>query len=78
MMRKSKKRAGTVNCTPIVRHSLTIGGAVFSMTKYSFETKLEAVTAYLEETESIMNIDHLYNVNRSVLQRWIATFREHG
>ncbi|WP_156153493.1 IS3 family transposase [Domibacillus robiginosus] len=48
------------------------------MTKYSFETKLEAVTTYLEGTESIIHIAQLYNVNRSVLQRWIATFREHG
>ncbi|MDF2647874.1 MAG: hypothetical protein K0Q73_3679, partial [Paenibacillus sp.] len=31
-----------MNCTPIVRHSLTIGGVVF-LAKYSTEEKLEAV-----------------------------------
>ena len=36
-----------MNCTPIVRHSLTIGGAFF-MAKFSSKEKIQAVRRYLE------------------------------
>ncbi|MCM3170024.1 hypothetical protein, partial [Peribacillus frigoritolerans] len=45
------KETTIMNCTPIVRHHLTIGGAFF-MTKYSLELKLKAVLAYLEGMDS--------------------------
>ncbi|MGD6931105.1 hypothetical protein ACQCWJ_23070, partial [Bacillus thuringiensis] len=40
-----------VKCTPIVRHSLTIGGAFF-MAKFSSKEKIQAVKRYLDGTES--------------------------
>lgn len=40
-----------MNCTPIVRHHLTIGGAFF-YDKISLELKLKAVLAYLEGMDS--------------------------
>ena len=36
-----------MNCTPIVRHHLTIGGAVF-LTKYTVDEKSNAVLEYLK------------------------------
>jgi len=40
-----------LKCTPIVRHSLTIGGAFF-MAKFSSTEKIQAVKRYLDGTES--------------------------
>ncbi|OOR71009.1 transposase, partial [Bacillus cereus] len=40
-----------MKCTPIVRHSLTIGGAFF-MAKFSSKEKIQAVKRYLDGTES--------------------------
>ncbi|MBU8917670.1 IS3 family transposase [Bacillus sp. FJAT-29953] len=48
------------------------------MTKYTLETKLKAVDAYLNGVESIKETALRFNVNRSLLQRWIATYQEHG
>ncbi|MEC2856084.1 hypothetical protein P9Z48_01150, partial [Bacillus cereus] len=40
------KSRADVNCTPIVRHSLTIGGAVFCMTKFTKDLKLTLVQGF--------------------------------
>jgi transposase len=48
------------------------------MSKYSLETKLEAVHAYLEGVESFQRIAEKYNVNISLLKEWVAKFRENG
>jgi transposase-like protein len=48
------------------------------MTKYSVETKLEAVNAYLDGVESYKTTAEKHQVNVSMLKRWVANFREHG
>lgn len=48
------------------------------MTKYSLETKLKAVYAYLEGVKSFQNIAKQYNVNVSLLREWVARFQQHG
>ena len=48
------------------------------MTKYSLETKLEAVYAYLDGIESIRDTAQKYNVSKTMLNRWVTKFREHG
>ncbi|MEC2970264.1 hypothetical protein P9Z24_29590, partial [Bacillus cereus] len=55
-----------VKCTPIVRHSLTIGGAFF-MAKFSSKEKIQAVKRYLDGTESGKTIAKSIGVNPSVL-----------
>jgi transposase len=66
-----------MNCTPIVRHNITIGGAVF-MSKYSTEEKLEAVLAYLEGKESYKAIAKERKMSMAPLKRWVLRYREHG
>ncbi|HEU5140797.1 MAG TPA: transposase, partial [Bacillales bacterium] len=44
-----------LNCTPIVRHQLTIGGA-FLMAKYTPEEKLEAVHRYLNGNDGYRSL----------------------
>jgi transposase len=48
------------------------------MTKYSSETKLTAVHAYLNGVESFKTIAQKHNVSISMLKKWVAKFREHG
>ncbi|MGM7724607.1 IS3 family transposase [Metabacillus sp. Hm71] len=48
------------------------------MSKYSLETKIEAVKAYIDSVDSFKVIAQKYNVNISMLKRWVAKFREHG
>ena len=48
------------------------------MTKYSIETKIAAVNAYLDGVESFKDIAQKYNVGITVLQGWVAKYREHG
>ncbi|MCM3677443.1 hypothetical protein M3699_27670, partial [Peribacillus simplex] len=45
------KKGCVLNCTPIVRQHLTIGGAVF-LTKYTIDEKSNAVLEYLEGKKS--------------------------
>ena len=48
------------------------------MTKYSLETKLTAVNAYLDGVESFKDTAQKYNVNMTMLKKWVAKFRVHG
>ncbi|WP_419182812.1 transposase, partial [Metabacillus fastidiosus] len=48
------------------------------MTKYSLETKLTAVHAYLNGTESFKMTAQNQNVNMTMLKKWVAKFREYG
>ncbi|SMQ78014.1 Transposase and inactivated derivatives [Bacillus sp. OV166] len=48
------------------------------MTKYSLETKLVTVHAYLEGVESFKDIAQKYNISPTMLKKWVAKFREHG
>jgi hypothetical protein len=59
--RKPIKRTTLMNCTPIVRQHLTIGGAVF-LTKYSIDEKTNAVLEYLEGKKSYKSIAQERNV----------------
>lgn len=46
--------------------------------KYSIETKLAAVNAYLNGVESIREVAKKYNVSKTMLHRWVAKFEKHG
>jgi transposase-like protein len=48
------------------------------MTKYSLETKLAAVNAYLDGVESFKATAQKYNVSTTMLKKWVAKYREHG
>ncbi|PFK30367.1 hypothetical protein COI93_22485 [Bacillus cereus] len=48
------------------------------MTKYSLETKLTAIDAYINGVESLKTVAKKYNVHRVMLQKWVAKFRENG
>lgn len=48
------------------------------MTKYSLDSKLAAIYAYLDGVESYKDIAQKYNVNITMLKKWVAKFREHG
>jgi transposase len=48
------------------------------MTKYSLETKLAAVHAYLEDLESFKVIAQKHGVSTTMLKKWVAKYREHG
>ena len=66
-----------MNCTPIVRQHLTIGGAVF-LTKYTIDEKSNAVLEYLEGKKSYKSIAQERNVGLSPLKRWVARYLKHG
>ncbi|MGG3806592.1 helix-turn-helix domain-containing protein [Metabacillus fastidiosus] len=48
------------------------------MTKYSLETKLLVVHAYLNGVESLRDTAQKYNVSYTMLQKWVARSRESG
>jgi len=48
------------------------------MTKYSLETKLAAVDAYLDSVDSFQTTAQIYNVSVTMLKKWVAKFRKHG
>ncbi|RXZ00934.1 IS3 family transposase [Fictibacillus sp. S7] len=48
------------------------------MTKYSLETKLAAVHAYLQGGDSFKETAHKHSVTSSMLKEWVAKFRKHG
>jgi transposase-like protein len=48
------------------------------MSKYSLETKLAAVKAYLNGVESFKETAEKHNVNMTMLKKWVAKFRAHG
>ncbi|OAH58602.1 hypothetical protein AWH48_16485 [Domibacillus aminovorans] len=48
------------------------------MTKYSLETKLAAVLAYLEGRETSREVAQAHNVNRWMLEKWADKFQIHG
>ncbi len=48
------------------------------MKKYSLETKLAVVNAYLDGTESLRDTAKKYNVSKTMLHRWVARFQKHG
>lgn len=65
-----------MNCTPIIRHNLTIGGA-FSMSKFTIEDKLNAVVRYMYGTESLKDISESVPVDHALLRVWIQQYKHH-
>jgi transposase len=66
-----------VNCTPIVRHHLTIGGAVF-LSKFNLALKKEAIHQYLSGNEGVKSIARSLGINHEVLRMWIKQYEYHG
>jgi transposase len=66
-----------LNCTPIVRHHLTIGGAVF-LSKFSPEEKLKAVQSYFTGNESFRRIAARIGTEHKTIRKWLALYRAHG
>ena len=62
-----------MNCTPIVRHGLTIGGAFF-MAKFSSKEKIQAVKRYLDGSESGETIAKSIGVTPVLLREWIRQY----
>ncbi len=48
------------------------------MTKYSLETKLAAVNAYINSSDSFKVTAQKHNVSTTRLKNWVAKYREHG
>ncbi|TCP60319.1 transposase [Baia soyae] len=48
------------------------------MAKYSAETKLEAVKAYLDGVESYKDVTKQYKVDPTMLREWVLRYQEHG
>ncbi len=48
------------------------------MKKYSLETKLTVVHAYLDGAEPLRDTAKKYKVSKTMLQRWVAKFQKHG
>jgi transposase len=66
-----------LNCTPIVRHHLTIGGA-FLMAKFTVEEKSNAVKRYINGNQSQQTIADSIGVDESVFRTWIQQYQFHG
>ena len=48
------------------------------MNKYSEHFKLTAVQAYLEGSDGLRKIAQRFDVDVSLLRRWVATYEQHG
>lgn len=48
------------------------------MGKYSIQFKLSAVTAYLERTQGFRCIAKQFQIDPTLLRRWVAGFQLHG
>jgi len=57
---------------------LTFGGALYIMRKYSVETKLKVINAYLNSGESLRTIGNQFNINDSLVHRWVTKYNQHG
>ena len=66
-----------MNCTPIVRHNLTIGGAVF-LTKFTAEEKQQAVKRYLTGGESSYDIADSLKTDKSMILLWVKQYEHNG
>ncbi|QPW46686.1 IS3 family transposase [Bacillus thuringiensis] len=48
------------------------------MRKYSVETKLKVINAYLNSGESLRTIGNQFNINDSLVHRWVTKYNQHG
>ncbi|MHB8806741.1 MAG: helix-turn-helix domain-containing protein [Anaerolineaceae bacterium] len=65
-----------MNCTPKVGHDQQ-KGCSFIMTRYSLEERTAAVQA-VEAGESIGRVAERYQIDRTVLERSVRLYHEHG
>lgn len=65
-----------VSCTPKVGLDPTFG--VFFMTKYDERFRRRVVQAYLAGEAGTKTLAHRYGVGRTMVRRWVASYREHG
>ncbi|MGE7925902.1 hypothetical protein ACQKND_22340 [Viridibacillus arvi] len=63
-----------MNCTPIVRQSLTIWRCSFYIPKFTVEDKLGAVNRYQLGIESINSIAKSVGTARSNLLNWVKQY----
>ena len=66
-----------MNCTPIVRHHLTIGG-VFFMVKFSKRDKMDAVRRYESGPEGVKRIAKSLGTGHSIVLNWIKQYEKYG
>lgn len=67
-----------MNCTPIVRHNLTIGGAVLFMTKYTSDIKLNIIQGYNPNILSQKEYAKQMGIPKAQFQYWLRLFEIHG
>ncbi len=67
-----------MNCTPIVRHSLTIGGAVFCMTKFTADEKIQIVLRYLNGNESYREMGKSIGISDTIILNWVNQYKQNG
>jgi transposase len=67
-----------MNCTPIVRHYLTVGGAVFCMSKYPSDIKLNIIQSYNPKVFSQKEYAKQIGVTRAQFQYWLKLYELHG
>ena len=67
-----------MNCTPIVRHNLIIGGAVFYMTKYTGDIKLDIIQGYDPKVISQKEYAKQMGITKAQFQYWLRLFEIHG
>jgi len=65
-----------VNCTPNVRQN-NIGGAVF-MKKYSYDTKLKAVLAVINNGQSKNSVAKSIGASTTDIRKWVRMYEYHG
>jgi len=66
-----------MNCTPIVRHHLAFGGAVF-LSKFNLQFKKKAIHRYFSGNEGVKSIAKSLGVNHELLRMWIRQYEYHG
>ncbi len=67
----------SLNCTPIVRHQITIG-VQFFMVRLNSREKIKAVKRYVEGREGYKTIARDIGVTPSLFYTWIQLYEHHG
>ena len=67
---------GPLKCAPKVGHSSNSWG--FFMSKYTAQFKLSAITAFLERGRGFRHIAARFQMDPTLLRRWVEAYRLHG
>ena len=67
---------GSVKCAPKVGHLSNSWG--FFMSKYTTQFKLSAITAFLERGRGFRRIAAQFQMDPTLLRRWVEAYRLHG